>query len=239
HYAILDAGGIAPNVVQSRATVTYLVRAASLPELTPLAQRVRKVAQGAALMTETNVEERVVGADSNLLANAPMEREMAAVLERLGPPRFEEEDRAIAAMFQATLSEEDIDSTYQRAGIARRPGVVLCDEIVPAGAVGRGGHGSTDVGDVSWVVPTVQVHGATLAVGTQLHSWQATGQGKTEFAHKGMIHAAKAMAGTALAALTDATLRGEASRDLAERTERTPYASPLPAGVEPALDMSR
>jgi aminobenzoyl-glutamate utilization protein B len=116
---------------------------------------------------------------------------------------------------------------------------VLGDFIVPAGSKGEGGSGSSDVGDVSWVVPTVQAHGATWTIETPGHSWQVTGQGKTEHAHKGMIHAAKAMASTALVALTDAEARGAAQADLAERTERTPYRSLLPAGVEPALDVSQ
>ena len=68
HYALLDAGGIAPNVVQARAKVRYLIRARELPELTRLIERVRKVADGAALMTETRVESQVVSAVSNLLA---------------------------------------------------------------------------------------------------------------------------------------------------------------------------
>jgi aminobenzoyl-glutamate utilization protein B len=239
HYAILDTGGIAPNVVQARARVRYLVRTATLSELGPLVDRVRKVAQGAALMTETTVDERVLGAVSNLVGNVPLEKEMQDTLERLGAPPFDEEDRAIAAMFQGTFLEEDILTTYGRAGREPEPGKVLCDSITPAGAPSSGGNGSTDVGDVSWVVPTVQLRGATSAIGTPLHSWQMTGQGKTDYAKKGMVHAAKAMASTALAALTDATLREAAAGDLADRTERTPYVSPLPPGAEPALDMSR
>jgi aminobenzoyl-glutamate utilization protein B len=203
-----------------------------------LVERVRKIARGAALMTETTVEERVLGGDSNLLANRPLERAMQTALERLGPPPFDEEDRALAAMFQATMDKEDIVAQYRRVGLEPRFDQVLCERIVPADARGEGGSASTDVGDVSWVVPTVQAHGATWTIGTPGHSWQVTGQGKTEHAHKGMVHAAKAMAGTALEAFTDAGLRADAQAELAERTERTPYRSLLPQGVEPALDVS-
>ncbi len=239
HYAVVDAGGGAPNVVQSRAQVRQLIRAVDVAELLPLVERVRKIAQGAALMTETSVEERVLGGDSNLLANRPLEQVMQDALERLGPPEFDEEDRAIAAMYQATMDREDITAQYRRVGMEPRFDKVLCDFIVPAGAKGEGGSASTDVGDVSWVVPTVQAHGATWTIGTPGHSWQVTGQGKTEHAHKGMVHAAKVMASTALVELTDAEIRGAARAELAERTERTPYRSLLPPGVEPALDMSR
>ncbi|MFZ0215059.1 MAG: M20 family metallopeptidase [Candidatus Dormiibacterota bacterium] len=239
HYAVMDAGGIAPNVVQARTQVRQLIRAVDLAELLPLVERVRKIAQGAALMTGTTVEERVLSGDSNLLANRPLERAMQEALERLGPPDFDEEDRAIAAMFQRTMDREDIVAQYRRVGLEPRFDTVLCDRIVPAGAKGAGGSGSTDVGDVSWVVPTVQAHGATWTIGTPGHSWQVTGQGKTEHAHKGMVHAAKAMASTALVALGDAELRADAKAELAERTERTPYRSLLPPGLEPALDVSR
>jgi len=99
HYALLDAGGIAPNVVQARATVRYLVRAGDLIELTPLVEWVREIARGAALMTQTTVETRVISAVSNLLANEPLERLLHDTFLRLGPPGFDEEDGGVAAMF--------------------------------------------------------------------------------------------------------------------------------------------
>src|ERR1700760_8773 len=183
HSAILDAGGVAPNVVQAFAKVRYLIRAATLNELNPLVARVRKIAEGAALMTETKVTSQVVSAVSNLLANTPLERAMQDNLERLGPPPFDEADRKAAGAFQATLSDEGIEAAYRRAGIPVNPGVVLCDAVVPTDAKPGGGVGSTDLGDVSWVVPTVQARGAVFAVGTPLHSWQLTAQGKMPAAH--------------------------------------------------------
>src|SRR6202046_5043259 len=195
HYALLDAGGIAPNVVQARAKVRYLIRASDLPELTRLVERVRKIAQGAALMTETRMESQVVSAVSNLLANAPLEKAMYDHLVRLGPPPFDEADRAQAAKFQSTLTDEDLASAFRRAGLPMRQGVPLCDQIVPLDAKSAPMVGSTDVGDVSWVVPTVQARGATYAIGTPGHSWQLTAQGKMGAAHKGLVHVAKGMAG--------------------------------------------
>ncbi|MDR0360842.1 MAG: amidohydrolase, partial [bacterium] len=139
HYALLDAGGIAPNVVQARAKVRYLFRATNVTELNPLVERVRKIAQGAALMTETAVETRVISAVSNLLGNEPMERAMQDAFEQLGPPSFDEEDRAIAAMFQATLKPEDIAEAYARAGLPVEQGKVLWDSVVPLEVKGTGG----------------------------------------------------------------------------------------------------
>ena len=239
HYAMLDGGGVAPNVVQARAKVRYLIRAADLTQLTPLVARVRKIAEGAALMTETTVETRVVSAVSNLLGNEPLERLMHDNFMRLGPPDFDDADRALAAKFQATLTKEDIAAAHYRHGLKVEPGKVLCDQIVPIETEGSGGVGSTDVGDVSWVVPTVQARGATCAIGTPFHSWQLTGQGKTSFAHKGLVHVAKVMAGTAVDALNNAGIIASAKADLKARTGDTPYVCPLPADVRPALDMSR
>jgi aminobenzoyl-glutamate utilization protein B len=238
HYAVLDAGGIAPNVVQARAKVRYLIRARELPELTRLIERVRKVAEGAALMTETRVESQVVSAVSNLLANTPLERAMHDNLERIGPPPFDDADRVAAAKFQATLSDEDIEAAYRRVGLPMQPGVSLCEQIVPLDAKSAPMMGSTDVGDVSWVVPTVQARGATYAIGTPGHSWQLTAQGKMPAAHKGMVHVAKVMAGTAVDVIQDEVLLARAKADHQARIGRNPYVCPLPDDLEPPVKMS-
>ena len=240
HYAYLDAGGIAPNVVQARAKVRYLIRARDLAGLTALVARVRKVAEGAALMTETTVSAQTVSAVSNLMANTPLEQAMHDNFQRLGPPEFDDADRAYAERIRATLTDADIAAAFDRAGVPVRRDLAMCDFVIPFGSRGRGGNGSTDVGDVSWVVPTVQARGATGAVGTPFHSWQLTAQGKSPAAHKGLVHVAKVMAGTALDALQDPALIERAKADLQERTRDTPYTSPLPADVQPPIQaMSR
>ncbi|PWS39248.1 amidohydrolase [Falsiroseomonas bella] len=238
HYAYLDAGGIAPNVVQARTKVRYLIRARNLEELTGLVERVRKIADGAALMTETTVTTQVISAVSNLLGNTPLEQAMHANFERLGPPPFTAEDRAFAAEIQKTLRPEDISSAYRRQGLPPETGKALCDAIVPLGAKGAGMNGSTDVGDVSWKVPTVQARGATYAIGTPGHSWQVVAQGKTDAAHTGMVHVAKIMAGTAVDAILNPDLIAKAKADHHARTGGKPYQSPLPADAKPALGMS-
>ncbi|HEY8288156.1 MAG TPA: M20 family metallopeptidase [Acetobacteraceae bacterium] len=238
HYAMLDAGGIAPNVVQAFAKVRYLIRARNLPELNRLIGRVRKIAEGAALMTETTVQAQVVSAVSNLLGNTPLERAMHDNLSRLGPPQFDDADRAAAAKFQATLSEEDIESAYRRAGLPMQPDVSLCDAVVPLDAKTAPMMGSTDVGDVSWVVPTVQARGATYAIGTPGHSWQLTAQGKLPAAHKGLVHVAKVMAGTALDVIQDEALLARAKADHQARVGKTPYVCPIPDDIDPPIQMS-
>jgi aminobenzoyl-glutamate utilization protein B len=202
-----------------------------------LVARVHNIAQGAALMTETRMEMRIVSAVSNLLPNTPLEEALYRVMEELGPPNFDEADRDFAARIQSTLTEQEIASVYHAIGMepADRP---LADFLVPLDARRNPLIGSTDVGDVSWVVPTVQVHAPTIAIGTPLHTWQVVAQGKSAAAHKAMVQVAKAMAGIGVKALTEPALIEAAKADLKKRTARTPYQCPLPADVAPPLHMS-
>ena len=235
HYAMLDSGGIAPNVVQASAKVRYAVRSRDLPGMFALNERVKKVAEGAALMTETTVKMTVISAVSNKLGNTPLELAMHDAMERLGPVPFDADDRAFAAQIQATLSDEDIQSDYLRVGVPFRKDTPLCDFVVPFDCRGEPMIGSTDVADVSWVVPTVEARVATHAIGTPGHSWQIVAQGKSPAAHKGMVHAAKIMAATGIEALTDPTLIDRAKADIRERTSKTPYVCPIPPEVNPPL----
>jgi aminobenzoyl-glutamate utilization protein B len=239
HYAYLDAGGIAANVVQGRAVVRYVVRARDLTEMWSLLDRVRKIAQGAALMTETSVSDRVISGMSNLLGNTPLERTMFDNLQRLGSPAFDDSDRAFAAEIQSTLRPEDLTAAFRRVGLPERANLPLHDGILPLDLQGAPMMGSTDVGDVSWVVPTVQARVATQAIGTPGHSWQVTAQGKSPLAHKGMVTAAMAMAGVAVDALEDPVLIENAKADLRKRTSSGGYVCPIPADVKPSLKPAR
>jgi aminobenzoyl-glutamate utilization protein B len=237
HYALIDAGGIAPNVVQANATVRYLIRSPDLPGLMPLIERVKKVAQGAATMTETTVEAQTLSAVSNLLANAPLEAAMRRHLEVLGPPPFDEADRRFAERIRATFGEEEVAHALHQFGMEGEIDGPLCDRLVPEGNRRGGVGGSTDVGDVSWVVPTVQMWGATYAIGTPFHTWQMVAQGKSPAAHKGMVHASKVMAALGQQCFEDPALVEAARQDLAKRTAKTPYVCPLPAETKPPLHM--
>jgi aminobenzoyl-glutamate utilization protein B len=237
HYAIIDGGGMAPNVVQAQAKVRYSIRARDLAGMRELLDRVRKVAEGAALMTETTMRMEILSAMSNLLGNAPLERVMHGVLEELGPPHFDEEDQRFASAIRATLTDKDIASAWRAIGMEDTE-AALAGFTTPNGTARKPMIGSTDVGDVSWVVPTVQAHAPTFAIGTPFHSWQMVAQGKSPAAHKAMVQVAKAMAATGAAALRNPALIAEAKADLAKRTARTPYECPIPEDVTPPLRMS-
>ena len=234
HYAVLDSGGISPNVVQAHAKVRYVVRSADLPGLFALIERVKKVAEGAALMTETKVESTILAGVSNLVVNTPLMDVMQDVWDSMGPPPFDAADVEFAEKIRATLTPEDIAASWSQERLEQRD-IPLADFILPAHTENRQMGGSTDVGDVSWVVPTVQAYGATLAIGTQLHTWQVVAQGKSPLAHKGMVSVAKVMAATGLAAMTSDQLREAAWADLKKRRKGQDYKSPIPAGAEPPV----
>lgn len=237
HYAIIDSGGIAPNVVQAHARVRYSVRARDLAGMQELFARVVKVAEGATLMTETTMRVEVLSAMSNLMGNAPLEQALHAILEDLGPPHVDGEDRRLAGAIRGTLTDKDIAAAWRAIGLPEKD-LDLTDFTVPTGTDRKPMIGSTDVGDVSWVVPTVQAHAPTFAIGTPFHSWQMVAQGKSGYAHKAMVQVAKAMAALGARAATDAGLRDAAKADLRARTGKTPYVCPIPEGVQPPLRMS-
>ena len=233
HYAMLDGGGVAPNVVQASAKVRYMIRGETSPDVRALAARVRKIAEGAALMTETSVTVQPVAGMSDLIGNRPLEEAMHANFMRLGVPEWDADDRKFAEDIRATLNPEDIAAHYKHVGQKLRTDEPLPELIIPLDQKGEVMMGSTDVGDVSWVVPLVQADGATIAIGSPFHSWQFTAQGKSAHAKKGMVHVAKVMAATALDALQNPDLIAAAKAELVARTGGQAYVCPIPDEVMP------
>lgn len=186
HYAITDTGGRAANVVQASAEVLYLIRAPDMPQALELAGRVEKVARGAAMMTETEVEIVFDTASTNLLPNITLETAMHENMVALGPIAFDEADIAFARKIQATFTEEAIRSSIRLCQIK---GDVFSNAKVDGSTPLHTGlrhfegqshfrAGSTDVGDVSWVTPTAQCWAPAWAIGTNPHTWQVVAQGK-------------------------------------------------------------
>jgi aminobenzoyl-glutamate utilization protein B len=237
HYAYLNAGGEAPNVVQAKATVRQLIRHPDLAGCKDLIARVDKIAQGAALMTETRLERKVFSGVSNLLANRPLEEVMQAELNALGPVQFDDTDRAFAAKIQATLPKGAIESNLSVMNYTPEPDqdISLCDWINPLDRGGEVRAGSTDVGDVSWAVPTVQLWGATWTLGTPFHTWQVVAHGKTPIAHKGLIHAAKVMAATGRALIENPDALAAAKTEHQKHLKKTPYECPIPEDTKPPI----
>lgn len=234
HYAITNSGGNSPNVVQADAEVLYLIRGPRVKEARALFERVKACAEGAAIMTGTRMEMEIDKACSDTIPNTALEMRMFENISNLGAPAFDEADHAFAAEIRRSLSEEDIADSINAVGAPEEVGTQpLHEGVLHFDGNSRAGTGSTDVGDVSQIVPTVQCWGATWAVGTPFHTWQAVAQGKSPSAHKGMIQAAKAMAATALDIFQDAELLARAKAELKQRTGGKPYACPIPDDVLP------
>jgi aminobenzoyl-glutamate utilization protein B len=235
HSAYIDAGGISPNVVQARCQVRYVVRGETTADVLMLLARVRKVAAGAAMMSETTVTDQVLTGVSNLIFNPPMAEVMQRNLDRLGPPAFTSADFDYASKMQATFGPGDILAAYRSHGLAPKDGKTLADFVVPKDANSPSMAGSTDVADVSWVVPTVQIWGANYAIGTPFHSWQMVAQGKSNAALLGMVHAATVMAATGVDAIQNPDLIVRAKAALAKSVGPRGYICPLPDGALPPI----
>ncbi len=241
HYAI-TRGGDAPNIVPADAEVWYVVRAPRLDQAREVYRRVVKVARGAAMMTETEVEPVLLGGASNLLSNTVLENLLQKNLERVGPPAFTGEDRDFAARIQETLPENYFDSRLSSVPkdvsgfFERLRASELCDEILPIHGRGVTLGGSTDVGGVSWAAPLGQFLSACYAVGTPGHSWQLTAQVGAGPGHRGMLHAAKVLALTVKDLMEDPALVAEAAREFKEKTGKTPFESPLEGELEKTVD---
>lgn len=240
HYAVTNSGGTAPNVVQAEAQVLYAIRAPHVSQVKELYERVCKVAQGAALMTETTVDIRQVAAYSDYIGNDVISDRMEENMRAFLPIGYTEEEYAYAKKFQDTMSE--IEASNLRERKKRLLGKVDPEllekpiwDFLPPGNGRPGSKGSTDVGDVSWVVPTAWCHIPTLAIGPAGHSWQTVAQGKSSIAHKGMLMAGKVLACTALDFLTDTTLVEKAKENWLLHLDGETYPNALPADAKPEI----
>ncbi|MBL9200256.1 MAG: amidohydrolase [Opitutaceae bacterium] len=184
HY-VITRGGEAPNVVPAFAEVYYYVRSPSRDIVREVWDRIEKAAQGAALGTGTTFKVEVTGGVHELLINDTLGQLMHANFTAVGGVTYTPAEREFALKIGRTV-------------FGQAPAPETAGLIAPyvSGQRREGGGGSTDVGDVSWVVPTVGLRAATWAPGTPGHSWQAVACGGTTMGLKGMNVAAKVLAGT-------------------------------------------
>ncbi|WP_209121126.1 M20 family metallopeptidase [Alkalihalobacillus sp. BA299] len=236
HYAITNTGGLAPNVVQPEAEVTYLIRAPHPDQVRDLLDRVINIAKGAALMTETKMNYRIEGACANLIPNATLEKVMHKHMISLGFPAVTDEEISFAkAIYESTSKEDKISASKElgKALTAQLEEQPIADFILPYSEKQTFMAGSTDVADVSWNVPTAQCVTSTWAFSTPFHTWQAVAQGKTSYAHKAMLLAAKTMACTAIDMLKNPELVMKAKEELQERLAGDAYRCLVPKEVSP------
>ncbi|WP_024985635.1 M20 family metallopeptidase [Brevibacillus borstelensis] len=233
HYAVTNTGGLSPNVVQAYAEALYLVRAPKVDQVQEIYERVCKIAQGAALMTETEVEIVFDKACSNVVQNKVMEQVMYRNFQELGVPVHDEEEFKLAKEVRATLTEQELNTSVKE--FPDGPDVDMVTWLNPYNGETSPLNGSTDVGDVSWIAPTAQCTTACFVNGSTLHSWQWVSLGGTSLGHKGMLHAGKVLASTAVDMLNNPELIEQAKAELQQRLGGKPYKCPIPEGVQPSV----
>ncbi|GAA4371769.1 M20 family metallopeptidase [Hymenobacter koreensis] len=219
HY-VITGGGKAPNVVPDFAEVYYYVRHPKKDDVKAIFARVVKAAEGAALGTGTTMEYEVIGGTHDLLLNQTLAQVLQQNLQRVGGVRYTEAERSFGQQIQASLGFP-------------APPLDAASQIGPY-TLHEGG-GSTDVGDVSYVVPTVGLEAATWVPGTAAHSWQAVACGGTEIGSKGMLVAAKTMTLTGLDLFTTPSLLRQAQEEHRRNVGSYQY-QPLLGNRPPALN---
>lgn len=219
HYVITDGGG-APNVVPAKATVWYFVRANDHKDVETNFRWLQDIAKGAALMTRTQFSVQIDTDCHEIIPNRPLTQLVYDNMVKVGPPTFTEDEKAFARRLQQPLVEEfgttfdvAIEETVQRP--ATRP---------------QTGGGSTDVGDVSWRVPTGGLRTACFAAGSPGHSWQNVAAIGSSIGEKGTIYAAKVLAVTAIDLLENPDLVKAARADFETQMKDRKYFSFIPEG---------
>ena len=244
HYAITDAGGRSANVVQPKASVLYMVRSNRVAEAVELQARVDKIAEGAALMTETSFEKQFIDGTADTVPNHVLEQLLYQNFQALGVPAHTEEELAFADALSKTYpgndrvpgvaAKYDMDCAEQVRAMQAAAGHTMNDFLAPLYQGAAFEAGSTDVGDVSWQCPTAQIHVAAWPNGSPGHSWQNVSCGRTSLGHKAAVHAGKVMAAAAIDLLLDPVLVEEARVEFLKRTKEG-YTCPIPADAVPVI----
>lgn len=242
HYAFIDAGGESANVVQPTAKLYYFIRAPRLEQAAEIYERLNKVANGAAMMTETELEIDFDSACANYLPNHALTDVMDENLRLVTPMELTKEELEYQQKFYDGLPEETKKGLYTRAKAAfpelseeelqEIAAMPVNTKVFPLEYSDKTA-GSTDVGDVSWVVPTAQVTIGCEPQGTPPHSWQWVANGKSSVAHKGLLNAGKTIALTAYDVLTNPELVEQMAKEHENTLGGNPYKSAIPDDVMP------
>jgi aminobenzoyl-glutamate utilization protein B len=222
HYVIKD-GGKAPNVVPDRATVWYFVRDVDRKSVDELYQRVLKIAQGAAMMTETTYDVNLITGVYDLLINKSLAETLKKNLELVGPPQFTEKEQEFAKELQKSMGKEQDGLSTKIETYAE----AMADEPV--------GGGSTDVGDVSWIAPVASLGTACWPKHTPGHSWGVVTCTGSSIGQKGMAVTSKVIAASVVDVLMDPSIAERAQAEFKEKTKGFVYKSAIPKEQKPPL----
>ena len=239
HY-IITHGGQAPNIVPDFAEDWLYLRAPNRKELNEVTDRVIKIAEGAAMMTDTGLEVDMKSGSTNILNNHYLADMHYDNLEVIGPIEYTEEELAFAARINSHFPKENVDNFYKRLGapegkeaeLEALKGQPVIGLNFPANDENKIGGGSTDVGDLSWMVPLTMMSTTCNSTGAPGHSWAVTATSGMSIGHKGMLHAAKAMALTAIDIIEDPAHLQKIRGEFEKRTAEMPYTFPTPDQIK-------
>lgn len=242
HYAYSDAGGTAPNVVQSHAVIKYEVRAPKVSQMQELFTRVTDVAKGAALMTGTKMKYEITMAFSDYVPNRTLAAVADECLAELGAPDWTQEDFDTAAEFLRSYSRatqktmrEELAEYFSEDELSAALQTPLDTKIHRFNASeARYESGSTDVGDVGYATPTVMLNVATACLGNVGHSWQNTAFSCSDIGMKGMLRAAEVLTLACIRTMENPTLIETAKKELLKKNGGK-YTCPLPEYVTPPI----
>ncbi len=217
HYVITN-GGAQPNVVPATAQVWYYVRANDHADAEAQFDWLTEIAEGAAKMSRTKVRVQIDTDCHEIVPNLPLSKLILKNFKKVGPPRFDQADLNLARQLQTDL----------RAHFSLKEPKALNDTIEELPAAPYQDNGSTDVGDVSWHVPTGGLSTVCFAAGSPGHSWQNVAAVGSPIGHKGLVVAAKVLALSAIDLLQDPQVLQEARADFQKRMKDRKYTTRIP-----------
>ena len=236
HYAYIDAGGKAPNVVQNLTILKYFVRSKNNHDCSSLTERIINCAKGAALMTGTEVEVIFDEGLSNTISNQTLENVLFETMKEDYDLSYGLDECEYLSKYKSSFDGKiNIplmvkDENKLKEDIKNN---VICSYIIEKEHHDICQMGSTDVGDVSWCVPTGQFNTACFAYGASGHSWQWVAQGKSSVADKGMKYAGRVLCDAAIKLHNNPELIEKAKRELKFKLDGESYKCPIPKDVKP------
>jgi aminobenzoyl-glutamate utilization protein B len=216
-HRVFTEGGAAANVIPDHTRAQYWLREATGEAVGEMMERMRRAAEGAALATGTRAEVKLLFSVRDPVPNEALDRIVQRELERVGPPPFDATDAEFARALQKELG-------FDQTGLAAA--------VLPY-APGPPGGASSDIGEVSAVVPLAELGVATRPLGTAAHHWAQTSCAAHPLGYKGMLTAAKVLAAAGVDLLGDPAALKAIRSEFAGRTKDRPYVSPLPADAVP------
>jgi aminobenzoyl-glutamate utilization protein B len=240
HYVIEEGGG-QPNVVPDYSRSWYYIRAPEREMVEHIYNRINKIAEGAAMMTETELKINLIAAIYNKIPNRTLSELVTKNMREVGHPGWSKQEELFASKIAETLDKDAKLSTLRKNGVPnpeKYKDVNLMTDILDAWNEGEVSKGSTDVSDVSWQCPTMEFSTACNVLGAPGHDWRFTAVSGMSIGHKSLIFAAKSMAASALDLFTKPEIIKKAWEEHKQRLAGKKYESPIPMDIQPPLKIA-